>query len=54
MFHTLGYFRQTDVASVLKSKDPPYYYLIPFTDWAHNAHSVPFEQSKNAQYVPSL
>ena len=28
--------------------------LIPFTDWAHNAHSVPFEQSKNAYFVPSL
>ena len=23
-------------------------------DWAHNSHSVPFEQSKNAHFVPSL
>ena len=23
-------------------------------EWAHNAHSVPFEQSKNAHYVLSL
>ena len=42
------------------------YMHISFTDWAHNAHSVPFEptirlgilslfeQSKNAPYVPSL
>ena len=29
-------------------------FLIPFTDWAHNAHSVPFGQSKNAHSVPSL
>ena len=28
--------------------------LIPYTDWAHKAHSVPFEQSKNAHSVPSL
>ena len=28
--------------------------LIPYTDWAHNAHSVPFEQSKTAHSVPSL
>ena len=28
--------------------------LIPFTDWAHNAHSVLFEQSKNGHYLPSL
>ena len=28
--------------------------LIPFTDWSHNAHSVLFEQSKNAHYVPIL
>ena len=28
--------------------------LILFTDWAHKAHSVPFEQSKNAHYAPSL
>ena len=28
--------------------------LIPYTDWAHNAHSVPFEQSKNAHSVSSL
>ena len=25
-----------------------------YTDWAYNAHSVPFEQSKNAHSVPSL
>ena len=29
-------------------------YLITYTDWAHNAHSVPFELSKNAHSVPSL
>ena len=28
--------------------------LIPYTDWAHNAHSVPFDQSKNTHSVPSL
>ena len=28
--------------------------LIPFTDWAYNAHSAPFEQSNSAHYVPSL
>ena len=28
--------------------------LIPCTDWAYNVHSVPFEQSKSAHYVPSL
>ena len=28
--------------------------LLPFTDWAQNAHSDPFEQSKNAHWVPSL
>ena len=28
--------------------------LIPFTDWAYDAHDVPFEQSKNAPYVPIL
>ena len=28
--------------------------LIPFTDWAHNARSAPFKQSKNAHSVPSL
>ena len=28
--------------------------LIHFTDWAHNAHSVPFEQSNNAHSMPSL
>ena len=28
--------------------------LIPFTDWAHNTHSVFIEQSKNVYYVPSL
>ena len=28
--------------------------LIPYTDQAHNAHSVPFEQSKNAHSVPIL
>ena len=28
--------------------------LIPYTDWARNEHSVPFEQSKNAHSVPSL
>ena len=28
--------------------------LIPFTDWAHNAHSALFEQSLNAHYFPSL
>ena len=27
--------------------------IIPFKDWAHNAHSVPFEQSKNAHSVPN-
>ena len=28
--------------------------FIPFTDWAHNAHSVLFEQLKNAYHVSSL
>ena len=28
--------------------------LIPFTDWAHNAHHVFFERSKNVHCVPSL
>ena len=28
--------------------------LIPYTDWPHNAHSVPFEQSNNAHSVPNL
>ena len=27
--------------------------VIAFTDWAHNVHSVFFEQSKNAHYVPT-
>ena len=31
-----------------------YFDIIPYTDWAYNAHSVPFEQSKNAHSVPSL
>ena len=33
--------------------DPPLQrtYLVPFTDWAHNAHTVLFEQAKNAHYV---
>ena len=30
------------------------YILIPFTEWAHNAHSVLTEESKNAHYVPNL
>ena len=28
--------------------------LIPYIDWAHNTHSVSFEQSKNAHSQPSL
>ena len=28
--------------------------LTPFTDWAHNAHSIPFEQSKSALCAESV
>ena len=28
--------------------------LIPFIDWAHNAHSLIVQRRQNAHYVPSL
>ena len=48
--HILTYLKKLGLFQNVTQKSR----LIPFTDWAYNAHSVPFEQSKSAHYVPSL
>ena len=53
----LGRKRQDCSLETITSEARPFlkrYVMIPFTDWARDAHSVFLKETKNVHYVPGL